>query len=298
MKKLAKLLLSLSLVVCVCFFVGYSATSILANCNTVIKNDSNNSKSFIESLPEDSSTPTTQNPTQSQTKEPNNNENEEVYIKTDADKFFELTDPSSDCYIDTAEFKNFKFDLKVKVKKSENVNLEIDIKAQVEKSINGLPNILAEINCNLITKNTTTNVEITMYIKQNVCYVNVLGSKYKIDLNNSVLRTSEAISFVLDYVKDFDLTKEIEKAIQSVKTNPNYLKIKNDIYNNTTSFEVKIPTIVNDNVVNTTIITLKDNKFSTLNYTNLVSKNVLVSMNMSLNDTPISFPNLTGYINL
>ncbi len=294
MKKLAKLLVSLTFVVCVCFIVGYSATSLLTNSNTATSHNSISSKSQIEALPEDYTNPT-QKP--SQTTNPEYKENESVYIKTDADKFFELTDPSSDCYIDAAQFKNFKFDLKVKVKKSEKVNLEVDIKAQVEKTSTGLPNVLAQLDCNLITKNTTTNVEIHVYIKQNICYVEILGNKYKIDLNNAVLKTSEAISFVLDYVKDFDLTKEIEKAIQSVKTNPNYLKIKNNIYNNTTSFEIKIPTIVNNDIVNTTIITLKDNKFSTLNYTNLVSKSVLISLNMTLNGTPISFPSFEDFKN-
>lgn len=229
----------------------------------------------------------------------NTNNNQNVNLtesKTTA--LYNLVNPSSEYYVNSAEFQNFKLDFNIKVKKSKTIDLDIDIKAQIEKTQSGLPNILAELNCKVITKTTTTNVDVDVYIKQNICYVNVLGSKYSFNLNRTVTKVSELVSYVLDYVKDFDLVKEISKAVNAVKTNENYLTFKENLYNNTKSFTIKVPAIVNGNVVNETIITLKDNKFSTLNYTNTVSTNVCVQLNMSLNSSPISFPCLNDYFNI
>lgn len=291
MKKFAKLFLCLTLVVCTCFIVGYSTTGIITKLTATSSSSTSSTKTTIEALPENVYIPVTDNSS-------NTNKNQTVVTDSASSNFSDLTNPNSPNYIDAAQFENFNLNLNIQVEKSKNVDLDINIKAQIEKTESGLPNILAEVSCDIITSNIKSNIVVNVYIKNNICYFNALGSKYSFNLNKIVNSANELVNYVLNYVKDFDLTKEINKAIENVKNNPEYLQLKNDIYNNTKSFVVTVPTILNDNVVNTVVVTLKDNKFCTFNYTNLVSKKVLVKLDMSLNDSAINFPSLTGYTSL
>lgn len=306
MTRFAKLLVSFTLVLCSCFLIGYGVASGFSNYTAKINTTTDTNQSNIhDSIIYELNTPTTNysnnnfyNYTDNNSTISNNNINNNSSSNNTNCYLYNLVDSSSNYYVDSPEFKNFNLEYNIKVKKSEKVDLDINIKSQIEKTQSGLPNVSAKLNCKVITKYTSTNVNVEVYIKQNICYVNVLGSKYSFNLNKTVTKVSELVSYVLEYVKDFDLVKELSNAINAIKTNENYLTFKENLYNNTKSFIIKVPSTINNKIINETIITLKDNKFSTLNYTNILSTNINIQLNMTLNSSQISFPNLNGYINI
>ena len=211
-------------------------------------------------------------------------------IEEDKTLISNLSDPTSESYLDISEFEGFKFSLNIKTNETEIVDATGILKKANETDIELAIKLSAEMEVD-------QKINIQGYFKNNTIYINTGDEKYYCNFND--LQEDENLSILdeISNISNLNIQDLFELINPALELETSVLQIAEETSNSKSikKFKLSYPAEYNAELYNEFVVVLENNKFTGLYFSTELSETSLITINLIPYEKNIQYPSFNNY---